>query len=152
MTENRVEDSVLIAAPVHLTWDITNALEGWTGLFSECAKVEVLERDGETVRFRFTTHPHPDGAVHSWVATRTADVPAGVVVERRENTGPFAYMDITWTYVAEGDGTRLGWSQAFAIKAGVPHSVEGAAKALGARMSTELAHIKQHVEDAARSA
>jgi aromatase len=152
MPESRVEDSVLITAPVQLTWDITNDLEGWTGLFSECAKVEVLERDGATVRFRFTTHPHPDGAVHSWVATRTSDAAAGTVTERREDTGPFAYMDITWTYTAEGGGTRLVWSQAFAIKPGVPHSPEGAGKALGARMSAELARIKQHVEDAARAA
>nr|AEM44275.1 putative polyketide cyclase [uncultured bacterium] len=152
MRENRVEDSVLITAPVQLTWDITNDLEGWTGLFSECAKVEVLERDGATVRFRFTTHPHPDGAVHSWVATRTADPAAGTVTERRHDTGPFAYLNIAWTYAPEGGGTRLGWSQEFAIKPGVPHSVEGAGKALGARMSAELARIKQHVEDAARAA
>jgi aromatase len=152
MQESRVEDSVLIDAPVDLTWDVTNDLDGWTALFSECAKVEVLERDGAVVRFRFTTHPHPDGAVHSWVAVRTADRPASTVTERRTDTGPFAFLDSTWTYTEDPAGTRLGWVQTFAVKPGVPHSAEGAGKALGARMAAELDRIKQRVEDAARAA
>ena len=41
-----------------------NDIERWPELFTEYASAEILERDGDTVRFRLTTHPDPehDGA------------------------------------------------------------------------------------------
>ena len=52
-----------------------NDVERWPELFTEYASAEILERDGDTVRFRLTMHPDPEhgGQVWSWVSERTAD-------------------------------------------------------------------------------
>lgn len=152
MQDNRVEEVVLIEAPLDRTWELTNDLESWPTLFSECAKVEILERDGDTTRFRFTTNPHPDGSVHTWEAARTTDRLAGVVTEIRVDTGPFKNLTIAWKYDPAPGGTRLKWTQDFTLKTGVPHTPESAAKALGGRMATELARVKRLVEESTGTA
>ena len=64
------DNSVLIAAPLDLVWERMNQIESWPNLFSEYAKAEILDRQGDTVTFRLTTHPDPeyDGQVWSWVS------------------------------------------------------------------------------------
>ena len=67
-----------------------NDLENWTNLFTEYASVEVLERDGNTVKFRLTTHPDPeyDGQVWSWTSERTMDPDNYTTKSHRIETGP----------------------------------------------------------------
>ena len=73
-------------APV---WDVTNDVEGWPGLFTEYARSDILERDGNTVRFRLTMYPlDEEGHVWSGVSERTADESTRTVRARRVETGP----------------------------------------------------------------
>ncbi len=71
----RTDNSVVIDKPIDEVWQRMNDLENWTNLFTEYASVEILERDGNTVKFRLTTHPDPeyDGQVWSWTSERTMD-------------------------------------------------------------------------------
>ena len=69
------DNSVVIDKPLDEVWERMNDLENWTKLFTEYASVEILEREGNTVKFRLTTHPDPeyDGQVWSWTSERTMD-------------------------------------------------------------------------------
>ena len=51
------DNSVVIDKPIDEVWQRMNDLENWTSLFTEYASVEILEREGNTVKFRLTTHP-----------------------------------------------------------------------------------------------
>ncbi|MDX6661140.1 MAG: aromatase, partial [Solirubrobacteraceae bacterium] len=99
------DNSVTIDAPLEFVWDRMMDIESWPSLFSEYAKAEVLEQEGDTVRFRLTTHPDPeyDGQVWSWVSERVADPAARSSKSRRIETGPFEFMNIEW-YFEEADG------------------------------------------------
>ena len=72
-TVGHVDNSVLIDADFDLVWDVTNDVEHWPELFTEYASAEILERDGDTVRFRLTMHPDENGTAWSWVSERTLD-------------------------------------------------------------------------------
>ena len=69
------DNAVVINAPLDDVWERMNDIENWPNLFTEYASAEILEREGNTVQFRLTTHPDPeyDGQVWSWVSERTID-------------------------------------------------------------------------------
>lgn len=92
------DNAIVINAPMHLVWEMTNDVPSWPQLFSEYASADVLERDGNTVTFRLTMHPDEDGTVWSWVSRRTADPDKREVRAHRIETGPFEFMNIHWTY------------------------------------------------------
>ena len=56
----RTDNAVVIAAPLRSVWDAMNDIEAWPRLFSEYAEATVLQSNGNTVRFRLTTHPDPE--------------------------------------------------------------------------------------------
>ena len=76
------DNEVVINAPRDFVWERMMDIESWPDLFSEYAKAEVIEEEGDTVQFRLTTHPDPeyDGQVWSWVSERKAD-PANYTLE-----------------------------------------------------------------------
>lgn len=145
------DNSVLIAAPLPLVWEITNDLDGWPSLFTEYASVEVLERRGDTVRFRLTMHPDEQGRVWSWVSERTPDPGDRTVSAHRVETGPFEYMEIWWSYREEGDGTRMRWVQDFAMKLGAPVDDAGMVEHLNRTTAIQQAVIRDKIEAAARA-
>ncbi|MGA4539431.1 SRPBCC family protein [Uniformispora flossi] len=114
------ENDIIINAPFDLVWDITNDVDNWTDLFTEYAKVEVLEREGAKVTFRLTMHPDSDGKVWSWISEREPDRAMRTVWAQRVETGPFAFMHIRWEYHEEPDGIRMHWVQDFAMKPEAP--------------------------------
>jgi aromatase len=145
------DNSVLISAPLPLVWDITNELEGWPNLFTEYASVEVLERRGNTVRFRLTMHPDEQGRVWSWVSERTADPQTRTVSAHRVETGPFEYMQIRWSYHEEDGGTRMRWVQDFEMKPSAPVDDPGMVEHLNRSTAVQQSVIKEKIEAAARS-
>ncbi|MDW4905904.1 SRPBCC family protein [Streptomyces sp. ADMS] len=151
-TGTRTECSVLIAAPLDLVWDMTNDLASWTGLFTEYAGVEVLERDGDTVRFRLTMHPDEDGKVWSWVSVRTADPASRTVRAHRVETGPFAFMRIFWDYRETDGACEMRWVQEFHVKDEMPFGDEAMARHLTDNSAVQMAHIKERIEAAAAQA
>ena len=69
------DNEVIINAPRDFVWERMMDIESWPDLFSEYAKAEVIEQEGDTVRFRLTTHPDPeyDGQVWSWISTNARE-------------------------------------------------------------------------------
>jgi aromatase len=143
--------SVVIDAPLELVWAMTNDLESWPRLFTEYAAVEVLDRQDSTVRFRLTMHPDENGKVWSWVSERTADPATRTVSARRVEPGPFQYMDIRWTYAEENGRTRMTWIQDFAMRAEAPVNDEQMTERLNTNTPVQMEHIRQRIEEAARS-
>jgi aromatase len=145
------DNSIVIGAPRRLVWDLTNDVENWTDLFTEYRSVQVLHRDGNTVRFRLTMHPDPDGTVWSWVSERTADPATWQVHAHRVETGPFEYMRLHWRYEAEADGgTRLTWVQDFNLRPDAPVDNRGMEARLNAGTREQMAIIRDKVERIAR--
>jgi len=145
------DNSVLIEAPLPLVWDITNDLEGWPGLFTEYASVEVLDRTGDTVRFRLTMHPDEQGRVWSWVSERTTDATTRTVSAHRVETGPFEYMQIGWSYHEEAGGTRMRWVQDFSMKPDAPVDDPGMVDHLNRSTAVQQSVIKKKIEAVAHS-
>lgn len=145
------ENSIHVAAPLQLTWDMTNDVASWPDLFTEYAKAEILEQDGETVRFRLTMHPDENGTEWSWVSERTPDWDNRTVRARRVETGPFEFMDIEWTYTEEGGGTTMRWVQDFHMKPTAPVDDEQMTDRINTNTPIQMNHIKDKIEQAATS-
>ncbi|MER7458706.1 SRPBCC family protein [Micromonospora sp. NPDC126480] len=140
------ENSVLIAAPLQLVWDVTNDVAGWPRLFTEYAVAEILHREGDTVRFRLTMHPDENGIAWSWVSERTADPVTREVRAHRVEPGPFEYMRIHWRYAEETGGTRMTWVQDFAMKPTAPVDDAQMTERINANSAVQLAVIKEKIE------
>jgi aromatase len=145
----KTDNSVWIDAPFDVVWKITNDVRGWPGLFTEYAAVDVLEEQGETVKFRLTMVPDPDGSVWSWVSRRTTDLAARSVSAHRVETGPFEFMKINWDYTEEGGGTRMRWRQEFAVKPEAPFDLASITERINKNTLIQMAVIKEKVEKAA---
>ncbi|MFC3502694.1 SRPBCC family protein [Micromonospora krabiensis] len=145
------ENSIVIDAPLPLVWDITNDVANWTELFTEYAVVEILHREGDTVRFRLTMYPDENGVSWSWVSERTADPATRQVHARRVETGPFEYMRIHWWYAAEPEGTRMTWVQDFAMKPTAPVDNAAMTDRINANSAVQLAVIKERIERRVRT-
>ena len=144
------DNQIVIAAPLNLTWELTNDLERWPQLFSEYASVEVLERDGDRVTFRLTMHPDENGKVWSWVSEREADLPSRTVEARRVETGPFQHMSIRWEYQEVPGGTSMRWIQDFAMKPTAPVDDAGMTDHINRNSRIQMELIRTKVEQHAR--
>lgn len=142
------ENEITIAAPVDLVWDMTNDLDRWPQLFSEYASCEVLSREADTVTFRLTMHPDENGKVWSWVSERTADREKLIVRARRVETGPFEYMNIVWEYEETPAGTRMHWTQDFAMKPDAPVDDAWMTDNINRNSPIQMALIRDRVEAA----
>ncbi|GAA3305901.1 SRPBCC family protein [Streptomyces cinereospinus] len=143
------QNEITIAAPLDLVWDMTNDLERWPQLFSEYASVEILSREGNRTRFRLTMHPDDDGTVWSWVSEREPDRDTLTVRARRVETGPFAHMDILWQYEEVPAGTRMVWTQDFAMKPDAPVDDAWMTDNINRNSKIQMALIRDRVEQAA---
>lgn len=146
----RTDNSILIAAPLDLVWDMTNDVAKWPDLFTEYAEATILEQRGDTVRFRLSMHPDENGKVWSWVSERTPDPSTRTVKARRVETGPFEHMDIEWSYVPEGDGVRMRWVQDFHMKPTAPVDDEQMTERINTNTLVQMSVIKEKVERRAR--
>jgi aromatase len=145
------DNEVTIAAPRDYVWERMMDVEGWPDLFSEYAKAEVIEEDGDTIRFRLTTHPDPeyDDQVWSWVSERTADPASYRSKSKRIETGPFEFMEIEWFFEEADEGTRMRWVQDFSMKPEAPANDEQAQEYMNRNTRTQMDLIKQRLEEQA---
>jgi aromatase len=143
------DNSIVISAPMNLVWNMTNDVPSWPHLFSEYAQADVLSRQDSTLRFRLTMHPDEDGRVWSWVSERTADVDTRTVRAHRVETGPFEYMNITWTYREVDGGVKLRWIQDFHMKPQAPVDDEEMTARINKNSTVQMARIKSVIEHAA---
>ena len=144
----RTDNSVVIDKPIDEVWTKMNDLENWTNLFTEYSSVEILERDGNTVKFRLTTHPDPeyDGQVWSWTSERTMDPESYTTKSHRIETGQFEYMNIEWYFEPENGGTKMRWVQDFSMKESAPANDEQAEEYLNNNTAEQMKAIKERLE------
>jgi aromatase len=142
------DNAVVIDAPRDLVWERMMDIESWPSLFSEYAQAEVIEQEGNTVRFRLTTHPDPeyDNQVWSWVSERTADPENYTSKSRRIETGPFEYMSIEWYFEEADGGTRMRWVQDFSMKPGAPADDAQAEEYMNRNTHEQMRIIKERLE------
>ncbi|MFG1956883.1 SRPBCC family protein [Nonomuraea sp. NPDC049028] len=140
------DNSILISAPMDLVWDRTNDVESWPSLFSEYASAEVLERQGDVIRFRLTMHPDHNGMVWSWVSQRTLDPVTRTTRSYRVETGPFKYMNLFWEYLQTKEGVLLRWVQDFEMKANAPLGDGDMAERVNGNSVVQLERIKKIIE------
>jgi aromatase len=149
------DNSVTIAAPLELVWEMMNDVESWPNLFTEYAKAEILERDGNTIKFRLETHPDPeyDNKVWSWVSERTVDPETHTAKSRRIDLAniPYSHMTIEWFFEPVDDGTEMRWVQDFAMKPESPTSEEEATDYLNRNTKTQMGVLKERLEEAAKT-
>ncbi|MFD8719362.1 SRPBCC family protein [Streptomyces sp. NPDC059629] len=143
------QNEITIAAPVDLVWDMTNDVANWHQLFSEYASAEILKEEGNKVTFRLTMHPDENGKVWSWVSEREADRARLRVKARRVETGPFAHMDILWQYEEVPAGTRMVWTQDFAMKPDAPVDDDWMTDNINRNSKVQMALIRDKIEKAA---
>lgn len=146
------DNEIVIAAPVDLTWELTNDLESWPRLFSEYASVEIMERMGDKVTFRLTMHPDENGTVWSWVSERVTDRASLTVNARRVETGPFDHMNIRWEYAEVPGGTSMRWVQDFAMKPTAPVDDAGMTERINSNSVIQMERIRTQVEKRAAEA
>jgi aromatase len=142
------DNEIVIRAPLEVVWDRMMDIEGWPSLFSEYANAEVIERDGNTLVFRLTTHPDPEynGQVWSWTSERTADPETHSSKSRRIETGPFQYMNIEWFFEEADDGTRMRWVQDFSMKPEAPATDDVVEANMNKNTKIQMALIKERLE------
>ena len=143
------DNSIVIDAPMDVVWDITNDVESWHTLFSEYSISEIVERRGDSVRFRLALHPDENGTVWSWVSERTPDPASRTVRSARVETGVFKYMSLFWEYTQESGGVRMRWVQDFEMKPTAPITDEQMTARLNTNTAVQLQLIKDKVEAAA---
>ncbi|MEU4568707.1 SRPBCC family protein [Micromonospora sp. NPDC023956] len=145
----KTECAVVIDAPMDLVWEMTNDVPNWPDLFTEYASAEVLERDGDTIRFRLTMHPDENGRVNTWVSERTSDAATRTVRAHRIETGPFDFMNIFWAYREVDGGVEMRWEQEFHVKDEMPFDDDAMAAHLLKNSAIQMAAIKERIEKAA---
>ena len=144
----RTDNSVVVDRPLDEVWQRMNDLENWPNLFTEYATAEILEREGNTVKFRLTTHPDPeyDGQVWTWVSERTVDPETHTVKAHRIETGPFKYMDIEWFFEPAEGGTKMRWVQEFSMKPEAPANDEQAEQYINNNTKEQMSVLKERLE------
>ena len=150
----RTDNAIVVDAPLDFVWDTMNDVGRWPELFTEYASAEILERDGDTTRFRLTTYPDPehDGQVWSWVSERTADPATHTSRAHRIETGPFKFMRIDWSFAAVEGGTEMRWRQEFSMKPEAPADDAGAEEYLNRNTRIQMQAVKERLQAAARAA
>jgi aromatase len=145
------DNEIVIQAPLQYVWDRMMDIEDWPNLFSEYANAEIVEQDGNTVRFRLTTHPDPDydGKVWSWMSEREADPESHTSKSRRIETGPFEFMNIEWYFEEADGGTKMRWVQDFSMKPEAPADDAGAEEYMNKNTKVQMGVIKERLEAAA---
>jgi aromatase len=144
------ENEITIAAPLDLVWDVTNDLENWPRLFSEYAAVEIIERDGDSTTFRLTMHPDENDKVWSWVSERTVNRAERVVLARRVEPGPFQHMNIRWEYSEVPGGTKMHWTQDFAMRPDAPVDDAWMTDNINRNSKVQMELIRDKIEQRAR--
>ncbi|MEU3345546.1 SRPBCC family protein [Streptomyces sp. NPDC006700] len=143
------ENEITIAAPLDLVWDMTNDVANWPRLFSEYASAEILSQEGDKCTFRLTMHPDENGTVWSWVSEREPDRATLSVRARRVETGPFDHMNIHWRYEEVPGGTRMIWTQDFAMKPEAPVDDDWMTDNINKNSKVQMALIREKIEKAA---
>jgi aromatase len=143
------ENSIEIQAPRSFVFERTNDLASWTELFTEYARVDIIQQQENHFVFRLTTHKDETGKVWSWTSWRRI-YPDEWRIEaaRIEPLTPFAAMNIRWFYDEQGAGTLMRWEQDFSVAPSAPFSEDDAVAYINRNSKLQMAVIKERLEQA----
>ena len=110
-----VRRSILVDAPLEITFDLSNRIDIWPEMMEEYKEAEILRREGRMIWFRLR---HQNGV--SWTSWRMLHPPDFACAERFEPKAPFKFMHIVWTYKAAGSAggaaqTEMTWDMCFEL-------------------------------------
>jgi aromatase len=107
-----VRRTIIVDAPVEITFDLSNRIDLWPEMMEEYEEAEILRREGRMIWFRLR---HRNGI--SWTSWRMLHPPDFACAERHEPKAPFKFMHIVWTYrPAGGTGqTEMSWDMCFEL-------------------------------------
>ena len=108
----KVKNEIIIKDRLKEVFEITNDVRNWPLLFKNYTKVEILEEDENSIKFRLFMN---DGQKEiSWISLRKTDRKKfSVEGERLDPIFPFDYMKLKWYYEQVKEGTKLSWEQEF---------------------------------------
>jgi aromatase len=144
----RIQHQVFIDRIPIDVFTVTNNIDRWTELFDAYTHSEILVRE-DAGRFTKLTFRLRNREGFDWRSWRILDNVALVSVSEREYPlYPFAFMHLRWTYVPEGTGTLMTWTQDFELDPKFPTPVDE----MRARMDEHGHHnqdrIKKYLEAA----
>lgn len=103
--------SIVVDAPVGLTFEVSNRIDQWPEIVPEYLQAEILRREGRKIWFRLTNQ---DNA--TWVSWRMLYPPYIAYAERHDPVAPFAFNQLTWIYHAlPGNKTSMTWDMYFEL-------------------------------------
>jgi aromatase len=106
-----VTRSIVVNAPIGLTFEVSNRIDQWPEIVPEYLKAEILRREGRKIWFRLTNQDQ-----QSWVSWRMLYPPYVAYAERHDPVAPFVFNHLTWAYHSlPGNRTHMTWDMFFEL-------------------------------------
>lgn len=142
-----VRETVVVNAPLEITFDVSNRIELWPDMMAEYKGAKILSREGRKIWFSLR-----DNEGHEWSSWRMLYRPDFTYAERHEPKAPFKFMHITWTYTALGDSqTEMTWDMSFELpddkKSQEAQWVEGMSAHTRSNQAAMKAYIEAHASE-----
>jgi aromatase len=144
-TENRI----VVLRDFDFTFDLTNRIDLWPQLFTEYKEAQILENNGNYIKFQLTTYAEGKRPSRSWVSERRLDKKNHLATaERIEPKFPFEYMQIRWEYevLPSDQAVIMTWIQEFDVHPECPFNREQMEGFLNRNTHKQLKAVKQNVE------
>lgn len=144
-TENRI----VIHQDYDFVFNLTNRIDLWPQLFTEYKAAEVLECEGDWIKFQLTTFAHGEKPSRTWVSERTLDKKNfRATAERLSPKFPFEYMKIAWVYepLPSDKAVVMTWVQEFNVDPKCPFSNEQMERFLNRNTYQQIKSVKERVE------
>lgn len=140
-----VRSSVVVAAPLDATFEVSNRLEHWPRMMKEYERVEIFREEGAKRWFRLS---HENGT--SWISWRLVHRDGlFALAERCDPRAPFAFMQHLWTYQSRERGTtEMTWTMTFELPASVRDREETVARHLAESTRANQARMAAYIEGA----
>lgn len=141
----RIANSIVIAAPKQMVFDITNDIERWPELFSEYRDSKILDasRSGRFTALTFEL----TNATATWKSWRLLDHENHfAIAERKVPLYPFVFMHLHWAYEQTTLGTEMTWTQDFELDPSVDRSLSDVVDGMQKHARQNQISIKNHIE------
>jgi aromatase len=143
-----IRRSIIVEAPIDVTFDTSNRLTDWPHMMHDYAHVEILRDEGRKIWFKIT---QVNGS--SWVSWRVVS-PEGrfALAERHEPRHPFEFMQIIWTYLDQSPHrTEMTWEMNFELPQAAQEKLAQAIEHISAHTESNQAKMKTYIEERFRT-
>jgi aromatase len=141
-----VDVSVMVRAPLDVTWRVTNDLSGWD---RERHRFLDTPGDGSRVNFHVMVPATAEVAARVYGVERCADAQRQLVYSRRWDNPPYRYSIAWWLYDEASGGTTVRCVQDFELEEDAELDDPEAARRMAASARSALERMARRVEAAA---